>query len=211
VDNEKCECYRKLESEMLFDASNLKEWLKTNNFSCLSRDYYTGEDLALFDEAVETCRNFINNFNSDYRNLLIYGTVGTGKSFLTGCIVKELMENNCRVLYYSALQLFQTISAYLYEKDRQPLNELNQMLYESDLLVIDDLGTEMVNDFIRSQLFSILNERIIRQKSTIITTNFSFETLREKYQERIFSRIIKEFEPVKLSGQDIRIMTRLED
>ena len=153
---------------------------------------------------------FINNFNSDYRNLLIYGTVGTGKSFLTGCIVKELMEHSCKVVYYSAIQLFQTISSYLFDKDKALITELNQTLYESDLLVIDDLGSEMTNDFVRSQLFGILNERIIRQKSTIITTNFSYENLREKYQERIFSRIIKEFEPVKLSGRDIRMITRLE-
>lgn len=210
VDNEKCDCYRKIESDMLFEGSNLGDWLKTNNFSCLSREYYDGEDLKHFDEAVETCHNFINNFNSDYRNLLIYGTVGTGKSFLTGCIVKELMEHSCKVVYYSAIQLFQTISSYLFDKDKALITELNQTLYESDLLVIDDLGSEMTNDFVRSQLFGILNERIIRQKSTIITTNFSYENLREKYQERIFSRIIKEFEPVKLSGRDIRMITRLE-
>jgi DNA replication protein DnaC len=116
------------------------------------------------------------------------------------------MEHSCKVVYYSAIQLFQTISSYLFDKDKALITELNQTLYESDLLVIDDLGSEMTNDFVRSQLFGILNERIIRQKSTIITTNFSYENLREKYQERIFSRIIKEFEPVKLSGRGSSIL-----
>ena len=120
---------------------------------------------------------------------MIYGTVGTGKSFLTGCITKELIEKGCSVVYYSSIQLFQKISSYYYEKDKYPLNELYKLLFERDLLVIDDLGAELVNDFIRSQLFSILNERFLRQKSIVITSNLGYENLREKYQDRIFSRI----------------------
>jgi len=205
AEKEKCSCYRQLEVQFLYDSSNLKEWLKTNNFSVMSRDYYSGESLEQFDHAVETCHAFINNFNSDYRNLLIYGTVGTGKSFLTGCITKELIEKGCSVVYYSSIQLFQKISSYYYEKDKYPLNELYKLLFECDLLVIDDLGAELVNDFIRSQLFSILNERFLRQKSIVITSNLGYENLREKYQDRIFSRIYKEFEYIKLSGRDIRM------
>ena len=204
VDNEKCDCYKKLESELIIDESNLKEWLKKNNFSCLSREQYQGEELDKFNEAVDTCHKFVNKFDEDYYNLLFCGNVGTGKSFLAGCIVNELLKRSCKVLFINAIQLFQTISSNIYDRDKTLLIEYKQKLYNYDLLVIDDLGTELTNEFVRSELFDIINERILRQKALIITTNYSMTELLERYQERIFSRIEKDFIPIKLSCRNIR-------
>ena len=78
-------------------------------------------------------------------------------------------------------------------------------IYGCDLLIIDDLGTEITNTFVASQLFSCLNERGLRKKSMIISTNLSLEELRDRYSDRIFSRITSSFSLCKLTGQDIRI------
>ncbi|MGN1180987.1 MAG: DNA replication protein DnaC, partial [Suilimivivens sp.] len=82
----KCHCFRQAVISMLYEQSGIQEMLESENFSSLSYDYYEGEDLIRFKNTVITCRNFINNFNSDYHNLFFYGTVGTGKSFLSGCV-----------------------------------------------------------------------------------------------------------------------------
>lgn len=210
IDSEKCSCFKQMEVEYLYDASHLKEFLAANNFSTLSKHYYSEESLEDFEHALKTSRNFINNFNSDYRNLLFHGTVGTGKSFLSGCIAKELLDRGCVVLYFSSISLFQSISAFYYEKGKEVLNNLYNSIYNSDLLIVDDLGTELTNDFTRSQLFNILNERNLRHKSTIISTNLSLEEIRSRYSDRVFSRICESFELCRLSGRDIRLQKKLE-
>lgn len=205
VDGEKCTCFKCMEVEFLYDKSQIKELLAVNNFQNLSYDYCRNEeDLAYFKNAVTTCRNFVNNFNSDYHNLFFYGTVGTGKSFLSGCVAKELMDRGCAVVYFSAVNLFQSISNLFYDKDRTPLNSLLDTLYTSDLLIIDDLGAEMTNEFIKSQLFSIINERVLRRKSIVISTNYTLEEFGKTYSERLYSRLYESFEIIKLTGCDIR-------
>lgn len=211
IDGEKCRCYRQKEASMLYDSSNIKELLKVNNFNTLSRRFYTGDDLVKFDKAVETCKNFINNFNSDYRNLLFYGTVGTGKTFLSGCVAKELIDKGQSIIYYSSCELFRVISTYAYARDKENANNFMNGLYSCDLLIIDDLGTEFVNEFVRDQLLNILNERRIRQKSIIISTNLTLEQIRTNYTDRVLSRIYETFEIIRLSTfKDIRLQKKLE-
>lgn len=210
IESEKCSCFRQMEVEFLYDASRIRELLEVNNFSYLSKHYYYDEDLKNFEHALEYSQKFIDNFNSDYRNLLFYGTVGTGKSFLSGCIAKELLDRGCSILYFSAISLFQSISSVYYEKDKGVLNNLYDSIYNSDLLIIDDLGTEMTNAFTRSQLFSILSERALRQKHIIISTNFTLEEIRTTYGDRVFSRLCENFEICLLTGKDIRSQKKLE-
>ena len=93
INNQKCHCFRQAVITLLYEQSNIQEMLQSENFDTLSYEYYEGEHLSLFKNAVVTCQNFIKNFNSDYHNLFFYGTVGTGKSFLSNCVAKELIEN----------------------------------------------------------------------------------------------------------------------
>lgn len=206
IDGHKCHCFKQAMLSFLYEQSNIKDLLLTENFSALSYDYYEGEDLSRFQKAVETAKNFIENFKSDYHNLFFYGTVGTGKSFLSCCIAKELIEDGHSVIYFSARQLFEVLSKSTFNyKDHAELQGIYEDLYECDLLIIDDLGTEMTNTFVTSQLFSCLNERYIRKNSTIISTNLSLEDLNNRYLDRIFSRITSNFDICKLTGLDIRM------
>ena len=90
-------------------------------------------------------------------------------------------------------------------REKNVLQDFYQDIYGCDLLIVDDLGTEITNSFVASQLFSCLNERNLRKKSTIISTNLSLEELRDRYSDRIFSRITSSFDLCKLTGPDIRI------
>ena len=207
--NEKCSCFKQQIIDLLYEQSNLKDSLTENNFSKLSFSYYEGEDLQRFENAVKTCRNFIRHFNLDYHNLFFYGTVGTGKSFLSGCIAKELMDAGYSVLYFSAVNFFERLAqTSFHSTGKDELDNLFDDLYSCDLLIIDDLGTELTNNFSSSQFFSCLNERILRKKSFIISTNLSLQELRDRYSDRIFSRITSNFDLCKITGPDIRMYNK---
>lgn len=206
INGVKCQCFRQASVALLYEQSGIQELLQQDNFASLSYEFYEGEDLTRFKNAVTTCKNFIRNFNSDYHNLFFYGTVGTGKSFLSGCVAKELIEKGNLVIYFSASQLFHELSRHSFDyHSRDELSDLREDLFGCDLLIIDDLGTELTNSFVASQLFSCLNERHIRKKATLISTNLSLQELRDRYSDRIFSRITSNYEVCKLTGPDIRM------
>lgn len=206
INGEKCHCFRQQELNLLYEQSNIQEMIEKENFSSLSFSYYQGEDLVRFKEAVRISLDFVQNFEQDYRNLFFYGTVGTGKSFLSGCIARELLQKGRSVIYFSSSGLFDTLARYSFDaKAKDSLYNFYKDLYNCDLVIIDDIGTEITNSFVTSQLFSCLNERNLRRKATIISTNLSLGELRERYSDRIFSRISSNYTIVKLSGPDIRI------
>lgn len=203
---EKCHCFRQQEISLLYEQSNIQKVLSQENFSTLSYDYYQGEDLEHFQRAVKICRDFVENFKQDYRNLFFYGTVGTGKSFLSGCIAEALLQKGVSVIYFSSSGLFDTLARYSFDaRAKEALYGFCKDLYHCDLVIIDDLGTEITNAFVASQLFSCLNERHVAQKATIISTNLTLEELRDRYSDRVFSRITSYYELCKLTGPDIRM------
>lgn len=202
----KCHCFRAMEISVLYEQSNIQEIIDKENFSTLSYEFYQNEDLARFQNAVQYSQTFISNFQKIYQNLFFYGTVGTGKSFLSGCIAKELLETGHSVIYFSANGLFELLARFSFDlKLKESLYNFNKDLYNCDLVIIDDLGTEVTNAFVNSQVFTLINERHIRNKSTIISTNLNLEELRDRYSDRVFSRITSNYTLCKLSGQDIRM------
>lgn len=209
---QKCKCLRKQEIELLYAQSNIQNLIATENFSSLSYSYYQGEDLERFQGAVKICQDFVQNFVQDYHNLFFYGTVGTGKSFLSGCVANELLKNGHSVLYFSSAGLFELLAAYTFgAKEKETLYNFCEDLYNCELLIIDDLGTEMTNSFVSTQLFTCLNERHLRRKSVIISTNLSLEELRDRYSDRVFSRITSNYTLCKLTGPDIRMHRKLSN
>ena len=210
VNGQKCHCFRQAEIALLYEQSNLKRMLEKENFDTLSYSFFQGDELTSYRQAVEKCKNFCTNFKTSYQNLFFYGTVGTGKTFLTNCIAKECIEQGCSVLYFSAASLFDLLARNTFDyRAREELSALCADLYSCDLLVIDDLGTETATAVTLSHFFTCLNERLLRQKSVIISTNLSLEDCRNRYQDRIFSRIASNFEFCKLTGPDIRMCKKV--
>lgn len=209
---QKCKCLRRQEIELLYAQSNIQNLIATENFASLSYEYYQGEDLERFQGAVKICQDFVQNFVQDYHNLFFYGTVGTGKSFLSGCVANELLKAGHSVLYFSSAGLFELLAAYTFgAKEKEILHNFYEDLYNCELLIIDDLGTEMTNSFVSSQLFTCLNERHLRRRSVIISTNLSLEELRDRYSDRVFSRITSNYTLCKLTGPDIRMRRKLSN
>ena len=212
IGNEKCSCFIQASIDLLYRQSNIQQVLKNENFDNFSLDYYSTEytdsatGLTARDNAervLSKCNDFVNNFPSG-ANILFYGDTGVGKTFLSNCIAKELLDKAHSVLYMSAIDLFESFSSY---PDNDSDNYRSQ-IDDCELLIIDDLGTELSNSFTNSKLFYCINNRLLGGKSTIISTNLSLEELMNNYSERIFSRISSSYKLLKLFGDDIRIFKK---
>lgn len=217
IGDEKCHCFKKAIIDFLYTQSNLQEVLEKENFGTLSMEYYSENhkdpltersSKEAMETAVRACREFTLNFGKDFRNLLLYGDTGVGKTFLTHCIAKELLEQTFSVIYFTASRLFDIFAKKQFERDEAAAQDYEH-IYSCDLLIIDDLGTEFSNGFTTSQLFVCLNERLLRKKSTIISTNISLDDLNTLYSERVFSRITSAYTVLRMTGDDIRIQKKL--
>ena len=216
VNGRRCHCFEQAAINLVYTQSNLKEILERENFSTFSFDYYSADDinpatghssLETARDAVAKCHDFIDHFDSTFSNLYLYGDTGIGKTFLSNCIAKELLDRGHSVIYFTAFQLFDILSKGVFKRDEEALLS-HRNIFDCDLLIIDDLGTELSNSFTTSQLFLCINERILRQKSTIISTNLGMNQLADIYSERVLSRISSNYTLLKLFGADIRILKR---
>ena len=209
IGTEKCHCLRRRETSLLYDQSHLEAMAETADFSLLSESYYTDGDLERFRVARRLCMRFAKEFDSCYRNLYLYGTVGTGKTMLSVCVARALIETGHSVLYFSAASLFDRLADCTFGSGpRDDLREFTGDLYTCDLLIIDDLGTEFTNAFVASSLFTCISERDMNRRPTIISTNLSLRDLQTRYSDRVFSRIASTYEICKLTGRDIRLQRR---
>ncbi len=201
-----CHCFYKKLSLLLGKDSGLYDLLETENFEHLSEEFYEGEDLESFRRARDAVMEFAQNGGRDYRNFFFYGNIGTGKSFLSCCAAKELLDQGKEVLYYSSAHLFDELAKQNKSgSSEEDVSPLMRTLYDCDLLILDDLGTEWFNSFVFSELFTLVNERIRRRKSTMISTNLTLKNLTEIYSERVLSRITSNYMLCKLTGPDIRM------
>ncbi len=213
VGSRKCSCFKKAEIELLYTQSNIREILEKENFEHFSFDWYsdTIKNEATGLSARETARraydaawNFVRDFDARFQNLFLYGSTGVGKTFLSHCIAHELLKTAHCVLYFSAYDLFDRLAHTAFSRKSE--NDADEdFIYDCDLLIIDDLGTELTNSFVSSELFFCINERLTRRKSTVISTNLKLEDFSATYSERTFSRIASNFQMLKLIGKDIRI------
>ena len=205
IGTEMCHCFKQAKLDGTYRQSNAKMLLKEENFENISHEYHTGEELTHFIEAEKASRNLVANFEFEHGNILFKGTAGTGKSYLSNCIANALIQKGYSVIYFSAVSLFEKISSYKFGKDKYFTDNPLQDIYTCDLLVIDDLGSELTNQFVCSELFSIVNERHLRDKSTVISTNLDYSEISLRYTERTFSRIYSYYDVFDLSGNDIRV------
>jgi DNA replication protein DnaC len=226
--SEKCFCYKQLLIDQLFNQSNLK-LVQIENFSTFNENYYPdkvdekryGIKKSPREQILgikEKCMGFINNFNSkDEKNLFFSGPAGVGKTFMANCIAYELMNQGRTVLYQSAPVLFDIITEHKIKslKYGEWDDKLYKNIFNVDLLIIDDLGTESQTASRYAELLNILNIRqannLLRPCKTIISSNIEINKIYEYYTERVASRIIGSFSIYRFVGEDIRGIKKLSN
>lgn len=216
IGNEKCHCFKTRIVEYLYQQSNIQDILETENFTSFSEDCYPDDYIEEttgltprenIQKIHRAALYFSENFDKTGDNLLLYGNTGVGKTFLTHCIAKRALDRCHTVVYLTSPGLFDILEKNKFDKDISSFEKSATVSYilNCDLLIIDDLGTELCNSFTVSQLHQVIDTRLVHRNSTIISTNLSFDDLREQYSERIFSRITSSYSLLKLTGDDIRL------
>lgn len=214
VDGKMCTCKRAIMTRIAREKSSLNEQMKTDNFE--NFDLYVYDDEKLSSgysqrDYMDKLRNYLYKYAKNYKpgdkSLIFYGGVGLGKTYFMSSIAKEIIDKTYSVVYYSAPQLAKVLFKIRYNNfklDPDEYNELEEMTYKCDVLMIDDLGTELNNDANASNLFDLINDRIQAKRTTIISTNIDISKIEDIYDERIASRIKGNFEPIRFFGKDIR-------
>ena len=182
-------------------------------FSAFRLDYYPSQidrsygasPRMIMEKTLSACQQYAATFGENSGNLLFVGGTGLGKTFLSACIANEVTERGYSVAYESAPQLFAKL-----EKDRFNPDEASRMQAEKfttcDLLILDDLGTELAGSFVTAALYSLLNDRLLAGKSTIISTNMLSEEIAQRYSPQIASRLQGSFKGLTFVGNDIRVL-----
>lgn len=212
---DKCSCFKSKLIKLYYKDSDLEEAVKTNNFKNFNINLYSNHKLN--DERYTPRKNiedileyitgeYLPNFKTSNTNLLFYGNSGTGKTFLSWCIAKELLDKGFLVVYKTSDDLLRALKNIKFNND----TDLENLLINCDLLIIDDLGSEQITDFSSTELFTLINKKILKNKKMLISTNLSLPLISKRYSERISSRIIGEFKLFKFFAEDIRIQLNLK-
>ena len=214
ADGQRCHCFKARAAELLYSQSGLRRIIERENFDRFSLELYDDQrvitkvgmtERAYMEKQLERCRRYAAGFREKRENLLFRGNTGVGKSFLSHCIAKELIDQGFAVLYLGAAELFECMAAVSMDREEDlSRKEQYDLIFSADLLIIDDLGTEMMNSLTISQFFNLLNARDVPEKGTVISTNLSLTMMRDTYTERITSRILSGYSIIELYGDDLR-------
>ena len=208
-------CYKKKLIEKAYEQSNLSSLLAHQSFDTFDLSLYSDDidadygmsPKAYMGKIVELCREFVKKFDDEHTNLLFWGDPGLGKTFLSTCIAKELIATNHSVIYETAYKTFSMLEELKFKKsdNEDKLKFKVDKLYTCDLLILDDLGSEFSTQYTTASLFDIINSRLISGKKTVINTNLSITELKNKYGERVVSRLYGHYKVLNFIGSDIRI------
>lgn len=220
IDGRECHCFREAVADVLYHQSSLRPVLEKENFDTFRLEFYdrTIPDSRLkktpyenMVDILKKCHAFIDHFDlPDFweypHNLLFVGQTGVGKSFLSHCITKELLQQGHFVLYLSAVELSELFEKNKFSKDTEAdAREQYDDLFTCDLLVVDDLGTETITSFTVSALLDCINRREASRRATVISSNYNPFELQKLYSERFSSRIMANYQLLPIIGDDIRL------
>ena len=204
VNTKMCDCMRRALVLAGYESSGLGGLICTQSFENFSLEYYrNGGGYESMTRSVMALRHFAENFSEDTaRSYLLVGGTGLGKTHLSTAVAKAVIDRGHDVLYVTSVGMIGDFEAKRFGNGEGERNTTRY--YDAELLIIDDFGTEVINQFTVSCMYDVINSRINNRKSTIINTNLSHKEMEQKYGERIASRLFGEYNPIAFVGVDIR-------
>ena len=198
-----CHCFKKALAKSAFETSGLGALLKDQSFDSFDLSFYIDDrqNYEKMQKNLQKCKEYAETFGINSPNLIFIGGTGLGKTHLSTSIARKVIEKGNDTVYESAPNIFNDFNKEQFKDE----TGLTQKYFDCDLLIMDDLGTEMHTSFTVSSLYNLINTRLNSDKKTIINTNLSIDELRKVYSDRITSRIFGLFEPLIFAGKDIRM------
>lgn len=217
IGNLPCECLKVRYSKKLTEQLSAILPIRDQNFASFRFDYYSDTRdgrIGLSPRACakynfDKCEAYARNFSLESENLLLYGSAGLGKTFLSTSIAKEISERGFSVAYDTAINIIASYETVKFGGGDLEAAKLSIRRWEAaDLLIMDDLGTELSTSFTTSAFYQLLNTRLMSRRPMIINTNLLPENFEQKYSAAIASRLLGEFTPLRFIGEDIRKIRR---
>ncbi len=216
VDGDRCSCFNKLLTYFAVEKLNSEANMPECDFEHFSLNYYKGittqncpDCYKKMSDNLNFCKKYADNFSLKSDSLFILGQTGVGKTHISLSIAKEVSSKGYTVAYGSLLNYLRIIEKEHFGRTPNSETDTLQILIDTDLLILDDLGSEFQTNFYESTLYNIINSRINLGRPTIISSNLSVDELQKNYNERIISRLFSVFTTLMFFGKDIRQLKRL--
>lgn len=212
IGSQMCECLRELCSQEQKKELTLLSGTK-ESFSQFRLDYYPSEvdsrygasPRTIMERNFRTCKNYAAGFSRDAGNLLFVGSTGLGKTFLSACIARAVADHGYSVVYETASHLFSKLEQARFNANDETRREADKFT-TCDLLIIDDLGTELPGQFVTAALYSLINDRILTGRPMVISTNLNVDETARRYSPQIASRLHGNFTRLTFVGEDVRVL-----
>ena len=207
-----CECLRELcRQEQKKEVSILSG--SKESFNQFRLDYYPdradskygASPRTIMERNFQNCRRYAATFNLNAGNLLFVGGTGLGKTFLSACIARTVADRGYSVVYETAAHLFGKLEKARFNPTEESRREAEKFT-ACDLLIVDDLGTEMPGQFVTASLYSLLNDRMLAGKPMVVSTNLNVDEVSRRYTPQIASRLYGGFQRLTFVGEDIRVL-----
>ena len=220
VGSDMCDCLKVLcAQEQIKELSQLLD-LGEQSFGTFDLGFYSPEVWPAWgrsprenmEKVLKICRDYAQNFGRYYfNNLFLSGSTGLGKTFLSACIARTVSENGFSVVYDTAGEVFARFEAQKFSRDEEDAREAREdtrRYLRCDLLILDDLGSELTTPFVQSALYQLVNSRLTAEKRTVISSNLTMDDVRGRYSPQIASRLEGEYRVLPFFGEDIRLQRK---
>ncbi len=215
IGGKRCGCLKSLIVKWIGANSNLTEHMREQTFERFDFTLFAnqGDDsdmaLKIIRKLCDRAFSFAETFDETHENLLIMGNAGTGKTYISSCIANRALERGKTVYYQTAYRMFEFFEKEKFGKEGgEDAAETVRYIYDADLLIIDDLGTEFVTQFTTAAFFDVINSRIISGKSTVISSNLNLGAISDNYSQRIASRFVGDYTLLQTAGRDLRPLVK---
>ncbi len=204
VDTKICECFKKALVLRGYESSGLGALIGKQTFDNYSLAYFSGDDRARMQQNFDKLRDYADSFTIESDSLLLMGGTGLGKTHLSSAIAKTVIDRGFDVLYTSVLHMIAEFEKTKFRGEEDSTDRY----FSAELLIVDDLGTELGGSFSESCLYNVIDTRICKGLPTVISTNLTAAQLSERYTGRLFSRLLGVYKPLLFCGKDVRFEKR---